>query len=532
MKRFLRMMLVLVLVASFMIIPGNAETSENISVTMVRAEVEDRMLTSLGTDETNSDNRWTRMLSEEYGIDVEYLWTCSSGEYAEKLGLALASGDLPDIIPFSSHEQLHQAYEAGYIQDLKGVFEEYASDLLKEMYAYDNNAGFNAVTFDGFLAAFPGITPSYDSNPILYIRKDWLDNLGLEDPKNVDDLLEIIRAFSEDDPDGNGVRDTYGLSLSGALNSSVADIAGLGAAYGAFPNIWYADEAGKVHFGSIDPEMKDLLKVLNEFYVKGYVDPEFYTNSGSTVLEDITSGKIGVVFSKSWFPWNAQASHNMDGAMWSAYPLVSKEDGVIAPTPLTVGFENRYAVRAGYEHPEVVILMANACAEKIWGESEEGAGYWFGAGDTEGTWHLSPVAFLHPLNNFLIYEAFQQMTETGTTEGAFGPAVPYYESTLSYRNEGNEDNWSTEYCLSENPYSSSAANQKTLEAGVGFNALSTWTQAGTDFGDVLKQIINPAINKMITGEYTEADWDAAVEQWLASGGQDWIDEYQAWYDAL
>lgn len=532
MKQFLRVMLALVLAVSFMIVPGSAETSETISVTMVRSEVENRILSAMGTGETSAENRWTEMLKNEYGIDVEYLWTCSAGEYGEKLGMALASGDLPDIIPFTSTTQLHQAYEAGYIQDLKGVFEEYASDLLKEIYAYDNNAGFNNVTFDGFLAAFPGITPSYDNNPILYIRKDWMDNLGLEDPTSMEDLLEIIRAFSEDDPDGNGEKDTYGLSLGDSLTNAYAYNLGFGAAYDAFPNRWFADEEGKVHYGTIEPEMKELLKILNELYVKGYVDPEFYTKNGAAVLEDITAGKVGIVYSYSWYPWISQSSHNMDGAMWCAYPLVSQEDGVIAPTPLNVGYEAIYAVRAGYEHPEVVILMANAYAEQIWGDSEEGASYWFGAGDTEGIWHLSPVAFLHPMNNFLIYQGFNQITETGTTDNVFGLAAGYYESCLKYRNEGDEANWACEYVMSDNPYSSNAANQKTFDAGVGFNVLSTWTQCSVDYGDALNQIINPVITKMITGECTEADFDAAVEQWLASGGQEWIDEYQAWYDAL
>lgn len=45
---------------------------------------------------------------------------------------------------------------------------------------------------------------------IIY-RKDWADNLGLEAPTNVDEVFEMARAFTEDDPDGNGQDDTIGL---------------------------------------------------------------------------------------------------------------------------------------------------------------------------------------------------------------------------------------------------------------------------------------------------------------------------------
>ena len=191
-----------------------------------------------------------------------------------------------------------------------------------------------------------------------------------------------------------------------------------------------------------------------------------------------------------------------------------------------------YAVRDGYEHPEVVVLMANAMVEQIWGESEEGAGYWFGTGDTEGIWQLAPVALLHPMNNFLIYQGFQKITETGSLENVFELSMSYYESCRKYREENDEANWACEYVMSDNPYSSNAANQTTFDAGVGVFRLSTWTQASSDYSDVLNQIINPVITKIITGELEMDAFDAAVEEWLANGGQVYLDEYQAWYNAL
>lgn len=529
MKRCLTMFLAMLLVLTGLNVSAKAESIE---VTMVDWEISDRILTAMGTGETTTDNRWHKLLREEYGIDVKYLWTASEGEYSEKLGMSLASGDLPDVVPFTSVDQLHQAYEAGYLQDLSGVFDQYASELLKEIYAYDENAGFSKVTFDGFVSAFPGILPAYDNNPILYIRQDWLDNLGLKAPTNVSELVEVIRAFTEDDPDKDGANDTYGLSIGSDLTGAYGFLTGLATAFGAYPNCWLADEEGKVSYGSVEPEMKDFLALLNDMYKKGYINPEFYTKNDAALLEDITAGNVGVVYSLSWFPWIAQAGHNLDGAMWYAYPLVSQETGVIAPTPLLSSAHAYYAVRADYEHPEVVVLMANAMAEQIWGKDAKDVGYWFGTGDTEGIWQLAPVAFLHPMNNFLIYQGFQKIAETGSTEDVYGLSVSYYESCRKYREEGDEANWACEYVMSENPYSSNAANQKTFDAGAGVFRLSTWTQASSDYGDVLSQIINPVLIKIITGEEKMDAFDAAVEQWKANGGQAFIDEYQAWYDAL
>ena len=46
------------------------------------------------------------------------------------------------------------------------------------------------------------------------IRKDWLENLGLEEPKTIDEFYNVLKAFTKDDPDGNGKDDTYGLVAS------------------------------------------------------------------------------------------------------------------------------------------------------------------------------------------------------------------------------------------------------------------------------------------------------------------------------
>ena len=113
MKRCLTMVMAMLFVLTSLCVSATAET---IGVNMVDWEIGDRILSAMGTGETTTENRWHKLLREEYGIDVNYLWTASEGEYSEKLGMSLASGDLPDVIPFTSINQLHQAYEAGYLR--------------------------------------------------------------------------------------------------------------------------------------------------------------------------------------------------------------------------------------------------------------------------------------------------------------------------------------------------------------------------------------------------------------------------------
>ena len=71
----------------------------------------------------------------------------------------------------------------------------------------------------------------------MFIRQDWLDNLGLKMPTTIEELKEVARAFTEDDPDGNGQNDTYGLAVDGVevLTKSIGTLEGFFECFGLYP---------------------------------------------------------------------------------------------------------------------------------------------------------------------------------------------------------------------------------------------------------------------------------------------------------
>src|SRR5690606_33015050 len=127
----------------------------------------------------------------------------------------------------------------------------------------------------------------------IWIRVDWMEKLGLQPPKTMDDVLAISKAFTERDPDGNGKPDTYGLGFTKNLWGGAMGLEGFLAGYNAFPNIWVEDSAGKLVFGSIQPEVKTALLALQNMAKSGQIDPEFGIKDGGKVSELIASGKIG-----------------------------------------------------------------------------------------------------------------------------------------------------------------------------------------------------------------------------------------------
>ena len=127
------------------------------------------------------------------------------------------------------------------------------------------------------------------------IRQDWLDNLGLQVPTTIDELTEVLRAFTEDDPDQNGLNDTYGLSTYGMHNIySMNYLSTIFGAFGAAPGQQYLlNDDGTVTTNVISDEYKAAVSYLHDIYAAGYMDPEIFTNSNSQAYEKFATGKMG-----------------------------------------------------------------------------------------------------------------------------------------------------------------------------------------------------------------------------------------------
>ncbi|MFR6331699.1 MAG: extracellular solute-binding protein [Eisenbergiella sp.] len=99
--------------------------------------------------------------------------------------------------------------ESGKVKAIDEDIEKYMPDRLKEIYdKYPQT--FYPVIKDGKTYGI-ACTPFLTEGQVMIIRQDWLDKLGLKAPTTLDEFEEVIRAFTEQDPDGNGKKDTYGL---------------------------------------------------------------------------------------------------------------------------------------------------------------------------------------------------------------------------------------------------------------------------------------------------------------------------------
>lgn len=282
--------------------------------------------------QNNVHNRWAE---KELGIKFNYLWTAPNDEqYNNKLRLALSSGErLPDVFLVSDSILIHDLIQSGRVMPVDEAIEKYASPRLKEIFNKFPQA-FDRATVDGKRYGIPRFSGGNGSDSLLWIRQDWLDKLGLKPPKTIEELEQVMDAFVNRDPDGNGKKDTIGLTLASknGLATWLADGSWIFGAYGDYvPGYWGKKEDGSIVYGSIQPSMKPALAKLHEWYRKGYLDKEVGILDEQKAVESFVAGKSGIIAAPPWAEgWPiGDAMKNIPGAKAVPIPLPSGPGGKI-----------------------------------------------------------------------------------------------------------------------------------------------------------------------------------------------------------
>lgn len=255
---------------------------------------------TLPDGQTSEDNVVIDYIRDKYNVDLVLDWQAEASEYNNKLSMNIASGSLPDIFFCDNYRTFLQLAQNGLLADLTDIYDDNISDTIKAIDASFNGRHMGPVTVDGRLMAIPGGNLD-GSQSVLWLRKDWLDNLGLEVPETLEDLEKVLSAFVNDDPDGNGVDDTVGLVIEATEPvkeySHTFGLEPVFYALGAYPNYWMEDENGEVYYGSTGSNMKDALTLIHDWYEKGLIDRQFATRIGSGETEAVfTSGQAGAFF--------------------------------------------------------------------------------------------------------------------------------------------------------------------------------------------------------------------------------------------
>jgi putative aldouronate transport system substrate-binding protein len=463
------------------------------------APFEISIMTRTGTAEPpTADNVIIKEIERITNTKLKIEWVAAAA-YDEKVNATVDSNDYPMIMLFGSGDKRKtvevEAVRAGMFWKVGDYIQNY--EYLKDL---DPGTIANA-SIDGELWGMFRTRPLVRNG--LYYRKDWADKLGLSDPKNLDELTAMLRAFVNDDPDGNGQNDTGGVAQEESINLVIAMLSSW---YG-IGNGWEVID-GQLRAAHFNPEYINMLNYIKMLYDEGLMNRDFPTTS-ATQRDEMMAGKYGM------------AIVSIDKGDLSMVPL--KQLYPDADFNVMVNF-------ADSPHP----IIGRSGFDGLYDVSTK-------AVKTEDEFLKIMEFFNHmysPEINNLIYRGIENDHYTKTGDNTV---------TIS-------DEQSARYTLEVTPMEQLGmrytANCYVVENLPHYNAqfeaffagaykgpiaadptASYLAETYTDKGSDLRLLIEDARVKYVTGAIDEAGWNAELECWKQGGGDQLTAEYQAIYES-
>lgn len=476
-----------------------------------------------GQDSLN--NYLVNHISEKLGVEYVYDFSVASDTYETKVSMAITSGEMPDVMTVTE-SQLRQLVAAGAVEDMTDAYNTYASDNLKAAYDTTQGISFSTVTFDGKLMAMPNISPGADGIPMLFVRGDWMEELGLEAPKTVEDIVTIVNTFREKKKTTNGLVVSSDIVKENGNNTYGIDA--LFAMYGSYPK-HFIEEDGKIVYGSNTAATKEALGEIRKLVEDGVIDSSFVVRDGSTCEEIVTSGQAGVFFGAWWnmsWPLNNMVTDD-PSVFWNCYLAPLASDGKYN-TAMISPSSSYLVVKAGCSDAvkEAVIKTMNYQFDI---DQDQGVSLKSDPADPY-SWTTLPFSLLlsryddkegKALAALAVADGEAQESELS------GEALQWYESYMAATQDvaaaeaaNNLSGWA--YVRAAGLLGKEAGNMNQV-----FDASYTQTESMDSKWATLEKLEDETFLRILNGEASLDAFDEYTEQWNALGGTDILAELEA-----
>ncbi len=449
---------------------------------------------------------------DNLGIDFNLIQG-DGGNFTQQLSLYVSGGDMPDVVWCDYSVWRDYALDGAWADLSAYINEENCPDLMT--YVGDN---WNYLTMEGEVLGVPSML-DVPSSHVVFIRQDWLDNLGLETPTTLDEFTEVMRAFTTQDPDGNGEDDTYGLC--GAGYSFLSFLMG---AFGASSEEdYFLNDDGTITTNAISESYRNALRYLRDIYAEGLIDPEMFTCGYDQMQAKWCRGEVGI--------WSAWWSHGNNA--YTRYDFANLQPNANVQVILPPVGEDGQSGNL-YSAPfSTVIGVSYLCSEeeiaaavKLLNFQAGGLGFRTCQYGVEG-------------------EFFEWDPETNTTTWTWGQndnksKSGKYETTDMevYKMLYHEDWQAQEYELIDD----SEVRKHVIVDGSNMRYeepvredlfCMILTDAYNDYHAELTTFFSTNMLAFIMGEQDiETDWDAYVSEYLSMGGEEVRQSQLAEYNAI
>lgn len=470
--------------------------------------------------DTYEDNAYTRYLLEKLNIQNVNVFEAMDDEYNTEVSMAIAMENIPDIMVVNSYEDLTDLVNMGLIEDLTDSYKNCATDVIKAMFDSYGEDILDGVTFDGKIMAIPETNIAEGPN-LVWLRKDWMDELGLEAPRTLEDVENIVSRFLEADSSRTGIV-TYSALCgeSGYGSQYLTDL--IFATFGAYPKQWIENSDGEVVYGSVQPEVKDALIHLHELYETGILDQNFLFRSTNDIIQLIVSGKCGSFFGPWWSPNNPlmTAMEQSDDADWQPYLIATSDDGNTYYHSNNPTSYKYVVVRKGFEHPEIAWKIISVLFDYARYEDKEGAAEISEYDKNSVDPTARPLVINVDYNQALSYcykniqayiDGEKDLKDLNELESSYAKQCKAYIENSS---EATIEQWAA-YVSRVEACSLIADERVKVVESLFFSSTPTMKMSWWR----LKEIENETYLKIITGKADITTFDEFVEKWNQQGGQ-------------
>ncbi len=247
------------------------------------------------THDWNTNGFFVRM-QERTGLTFTFDQYTSLEKWQEaKDAMFAPGGELPDVLfkAALTTPELIRYSDSGQLIDLGPLLEENAPNLWALLEAHPDWR--EAITLpSGKIVALPAIQELAPQNA-MWINQTWLERLGLEAPTDWESLREVLTAFRDRDPNGNGKRDEIPFAFLGPW-----ELKFFSHAWGVAANDYniYLDEAGQVHYWPAEESFWEMALALREFYQEGLLDPDGFITADALrrITDEDAEAVYGVFF--------------------------------------------------------------------------------------------------------------------------------------------------------------------------------------------------------------------------------------------
>jgi len=302
-----------------------------------------RMLIQYGRFDPNEDYT-AKAISELTGYSVKYdMLPAENAD--EKLNLLVANKEPYDLMKLSA-PQFYNLASTGALEPLDDLLNQYGSDIKNAISA----SSWESAKLNGKVYGVPETGAGLTVSEELVVRQDWLDELGLKMPTNIDELYNVLKTIKEK-------KNVVPLTASkDAVSSLLGDIA---AAFGVTTD--WVDQNGTLVHQVETPQMKDYLAFMNKLYKEGLLDTELPLNTSAKMMEKFASGQAAM-FKLAWY--NAPSAinallKNEPNARVALIPFLKDKNG--KATVYAASGTTWYAVVPKYaKHKEDAVKLLDA----------------------------------------------------------------------------------------------------------------------------------------------------------------------------